>query len=658
MARLGLTISICVAIISTPALSASPPNSTPNVVLITIDTLRADHLRCYGYDQGHTPNIDKLAAAGTRFTAVVTAAPLTLPSHCSIMTGTYPMYHGVRDNVGYKLDPSAETLAQILRRHGYATGAVVGSYVLDQSFGLGTGFDFYYDHFASQIDPRETINMAQLKRKGADVIDQAMSWIRGVRGHPFFVWTHLYDPHDPYDPPPPFKSQFASAPYDGEIAYVDQQVGRFMAFLNENGLYENTLIVVTSDHGESLGEHRELRHGYFIYDATLRIPLIVTPPSGSIAPRTVTQEVRSIDIAPTILQLLGLPSGKMMQGMSLKSLMQGTRRELAPDAYSESFYPRQFGWSALRSLRVRNLKYIEAPRPELYELDQDPKELKNVAAERPAVASALKSKLAALEKSSSDGGFQAKAAHRLTPEELAKLASLGYVGDPSAKSKARSDGETLPDPKDNIDTFYLINRAGVDAGNGKCDSAIPTLLEILEKTPKIPAVYTMLGRCYFIQEKYSDAMKVFDQLRIIDPNSEDAQFYTAACEFNLDQLARAEADFRKVLAVNPKRAFAYKYLGFIYQAQGKPDLAIAEFQRVLELSPQDLEAHGKLGFLLASTARLKEALTHFQKVVALSPSDASAHYNLGIAYEKLGDKTKAAQELAVACKLDNTLCGK
>jgi tetratricopeptide (TPR) repeat protein len=407
-----------------------------------------------------------------------------------------------------------------------------------------------------------------------------------------------------------------------------------------------------------LGEHRELRHGYFIYDATVQVPLIVTPPSGSMAHRIVSEEVRSIDIAPTILQLLGLPAGKMMQGTSLTGLMQGKAQELASDAYSETFYPRQFGWSALRSLRVQGLKYIDAPRPELYQLDRDPKELKNVAAERPAVAIVLKNKLAALEKSASNGGSPARAAQRLSPEEMERLARLGYLGNPSAGSDARSDTETLPDPKDNIDTFYLINRAGVDAGNGKCENAIPTLLEIIQKTAQIPAVYNMLGRCYFIQEKYPEAMTVFDQLRTIDPNSEDARFYTAACEFNLDQLDLAEVDFQKVLAVDPKRAFAHKYLGFIYQAQGKPDLAIAEFQRVLELSPQDLEAHGKLGFLLAGTSRLKEALSHFQKVVALSPSDASAHYNLGLAYEKLEDKTKAAQELALACKLDGTLCGK
>ena len=653
MLRLGLALSIPATFLFTPNLFSA---SAPNVVLITIDTLRADHLHCYGYAQGRTPNIDKLAAEGIRFTTVVTAAPLTLPSHCSILTGTYPMFHGVRDNVGYKLDPSTETLAAILKRRGYATGAVVGSYVLDRNFGLGTGFDFYYDHFQSETGANDTINLAQLKRKGSEVMDRAMAWVRKERGHPFFLWAHLYDPHDPYDPPPPFKAQFAAHPYDGEIAYVDQQVGRLIAFLAESGLAANTLIVLTADHGESLGEHKELRHGYFIYDATLLVPLIVKPPAGSMAPRVVTQQVRSIDVAPTILRLLGLPAGKTMQGASLDGLMAGKPMDPAPDAYSESFYPRQFGWSSLASIRVRNMKYIEAPRPELYELDRDPGELNNLAAARPAVVSALQSKLAAVEQASNNADAQGKAARRLAPEEIEKLASLGYVG--GTASTSRPTAEKLPDPKDNIDTFYLINRAGIEAGSGKCDSAIPILDEIIQKAPNIAAVYTMLGRCYFIQEKYEESRKVFDQLQKIDPTNEDAWFYQAACAFNLDQFDAAETGFQKVLAVNPNRAYGHKYLGFIYQAKGQPDLAIAEFQKVVELSPQDLEAHGKLGFLFASSSRLDQALPHFQKVVALSPSDGSAHYNLGIAYEKLGDKTKAAHELEQACKLDKSLCGK
>jgi arylsulfatase A-like enzyme len=628
-----------------------------NVVLITIDTLRADHLGCYGNSQVLTPNIDRLAAEGTRFKTAVTSAPLTLPSHCSIMTGTYPMFHGVRDNVGYRLDPSAETLAQIFKHNGYATGAFVGAYVLDRSFGLGTGFDFYYDNFEVLTNARETINMAELKRPGAEVIDHAIAWMRRVPARPFFLWTHLYDPHDPYNPPAPFQQAYSGRPYDGEIAYVDQQLGRLFAFLKERGLYQNTIIVLTGDHGESLGEHRELRHGYFIYDATLLVPLIIKPASGLPRSRVISQGVRTIDIAPTILKLVGFSKGKSMQGVSLAGLMSGADQEAPQDAYSETFYPKQFGWSALRSLRVGNLKYIDAPRPELFELDQDPQELANRATERPAVAAEMKNKLRKLVESSSATDSQAKAAYRLTPEQMEKLAKLGYVGNPESGTIPDADGK-LADPKDEIDTFYLINRAGVEAGSGQCDSAIPTLLEVIARAPGLMAAYTMLGRCYFIQEKFDEAMKTFTRLEALNPQSLDAQFYIAACQFQLDDLPAAEIGFRKVLTQNPKRAFAHKYLGFIYQAQGKSDQAIVEFQKTLETSPDDLESHGKLGFLLATASRMQEALPHFQKVVALSPSDASAHYNLGLAYEKTGDRTKAAQEFDKACNLDKTFCGK
>jgi arylsulfatase A-like enzyme/Flp pilus assembly protein TadD len=614
----------------------------PNVLLVTIDTLRADHLGCYGDAQAHTPNINRLAAEGTRFKTVVTAAPLTLPSHCSIMTGVYPMVHGVRDNVGYRLDPSAETLAQILKRNGYATGAIVGAYVLDRSFGLGAGFDYYYDHFDAA--GRETVNMAELKRRGSEVTDRGIAWIRRVRGRPFFAWIHFYDPHDPYDPPAPFKQQFAARPYDGEIAYVDQQLGRLFAFLKDAGLWQNTIIVLTADHGESLGEHRELRHGYFIYDATATVPLIVRPVAAK--PRVVSNAVRSIDIAPTILQLTGIPKGKAMQGATLSG--PGSER----DAYSETFYPLQFGWSPLRSVRVGNLKYIDAPRPELFELDVDPKELTNRAADRPAVAAEMKNKIEMLQASS---GVAAKAVYHLTPEQVEKLAKLGYLGNADAP---HGDTAKLPDPKDEIDTFYLINRAGIEAGSGHCDRAAPVLNDVLERAPNLVAAHTMLGRCYFLLEKYAESLDAFRRLQALSPENSDATFYIAASQFKLDDLTSAEAGFEHIVTLDPKRSYAHKYLGFIYQAQGKPELAIAEFQKVIDTMPNDIEAHGKLGFLLASASRMADALPHFQKVVALDPSDGSAHYNLGLAYEKSGDQVKAARELAAACKLETHFCEK
>ena len=665
MRRHRVALIICGAIVFAPLLLANPPQtkpgnpSSPNIIFITVDTLRADHLRCYGDNQVRTPNIDSLAADGIRFTTVIASVPLTLPSHCSIMTGTYPMFHGVRDNVGYRLDPSVETLAQILKGHGYVTGAVVGTYVLDRSFGLGTGFDFYYDHFESKTDPGGIINMAQqLKRPGKEVVNQALSWISRVGGHPYFLWVHFYDVHDPYAPPPPFKNEYAARPYDGEIAYVDQQVGRLVASLKEKRLYGKTLVVLTSDHGESLGEHREIRHGYFVYDATLLVPLIIKPFQDSTKARTVTQQVRSIDIAPTILEMLGFSKGHMMQGASLVDLMLGKQRATAPDAYSESYYPRQFGWSALRSLRVQNLKYIDAPHPELYELAQDPGELRNRAADRPALVGELKARLRALEQSSNATQSQMTPSRPLGPEEMEKLASLGYVGRLESAKDSNPDAASLADPKDKIDIFYLINQAGVEAGSGHCDRAIETISRAIDKDATVEASYLMLGRCYFNEERYEEAEKTFDTLLSRDPNSTEAQFFVAACQFNLDQVDSAEKGFEQVLKINPRHTYAHKFMGFIDQAKERPDLAIAEFEKVLETSPEDIEAHGKLGFLLASASRLQEALPHLQKVVAATPSDGSTHYNLGLAYQGLGRQAEASREFSRACALDKQFCGK
>ena len=360
---------------------------------------------------------------------------------------------------------------------------------------------------------------------------------------PGSAWIHLYDPHDPYDPPPPFKQQFADRPYDGEIAYVDQQLGRLFAFLKEAGLAGNTIVVLTADHGESLGEHRELRHGYFIYDATAAVPLIIKSVSGK--PRVVSTVVRSIDIAPSILQMLGIPKGKAMQGASLSASVT------AADAYSETFYPLQFGWSPLRSLRVGNLKYIDAPRPELFDLEADPKELNNRAAERPAVTAEMKRKLQVLQDSSVTS---AKAAYHLTPEQVEKLAKLGYLGNSDAPP--REGTGKLPDPKDEIDTFYLINRAGVDAGSGRCDRAVPVLLEVLDKAPTLIAAHVMLGRCYFILEKYEESMEAFRRLQAMNPDNSDASFYIAASQFKLDDLASAQAGFERIVSADPKRAYA------------------------------------------------------------------------------------------------------
>src|SRR6266571_8313472 len=365
-----------------------------NVVIITIDTLRADHLGCYGYGQIRTPNIDALASESARFEHSYTPVPVTLPAHTVIFTGTYPAFSGIHDFSGNKLNPKQATLASVLQRQGYTTGAVIGSAVLDSRFGLNQGFDFYYDHF--DFNRLQESNLDAMERPGNVVTDVALDWLGKNAQAKFFLWMHLYDPHYPYRPPAPYSEQYKDRLYDGEIAFADAQVGRLLQFLKEKNLYRNTLIMLVGDHGESLGEHGEKTHGFFIYNATLHVPLIVhmpvshgpTPRSGASEKVTepVAEPINLADLMPTVLEIvkLDLPSG--VQGRSLVPLLAAKGKMESASLYAETFLPRlHFNWSELRGVETENYHFIDAPKPELYDLAKDPGETQNLYADKQAV---------------------------------------------------------------------------------------------------------------------------------------------------------------------------------------------------------------------------------------------------------------------------------
>src|SRR5713226_5933067 len=367
------------------------PVGAPNVVVITIDTLRADHLGCYGYKQIRTPNIDALAADGVRFERAYTAVPVTLPSHTVIFTGTYPMLSGMHDFAANKLNPTQPTLASVLKEHGYATAAVIGSAVLDSRFGLNRGFDFYYDHF--DFNRLQESNLEEMERPGNLVADVALDWLAKNRTNKFFLWMHLYDPHYPYRPPAPYSEQYKDRPYDGEIAFADAQVGRLIAFLKANGLYRNTVIVLAGDHGESLGEHGEKTHGFFIYNATLHVPMIIRLPGNS-SPRVVSDLASLADLMPTILTALKVDPPSQVQGVNLLPLTAAKKTEESRSLYAETFLPRlHFNWSELRSVETEKYHFIDAPKPELYDLSRDPGETQNLYAEKKDVAEELRARL-------------------------------------------------------------------------------------------------------------------------------------------------------------------------------------------------------------------------------------------------------------------------
>jgi arylsulfatase A-like enzyme/Tfp pilus assembly protein PilF len=628
----------------------------PNLLLVSIDTLRADRLGCYGYDKIRTPHIDQLAAEGVRFETVVSQVPLTLPSHCSILTGTYPAYHGVRDNVGYRLPESRTTLAEILASQGYQTAAFIGAYVLHSRFGLAQGFTHYDDQFARPSRSGSVVNLNSVERSAGEVTSHAMNWLNSKSDSPFFAWIHLFDPHDPYEPPPAFLERYKGRPYDGEIAYVDQEIGRLLAFLKQKGLYQNTLVVLVGDHGESFGEHQEWTHGFFIYDTTLLVPLIVKPVEKGFAGRSVREQITLVDVVPTLLQLLDVQAPAELQGRGMLGLMLGQARDWPELAYCESYYPAQFGWSPLVGLRRKDTKFIRAPKPELFNLRQDPGELTNRISLQSAVAAEMKAALSKIE--SIYGGRSAGSTARveLSSQQLDELRALGYVGMSTPSRPLEIPGPGAADPKDKLRVYELISAGSQNVANGRYREALPQLERVIRMEPGMRMAWSMLGRCYFELNRFESARKAFQKILENQPEDLNSRFYLAACGYRQKDWIASEAGFKQVLEKDGNYAPAHLYLGFIYQARGDKDSALTSFQRVIELDPENEDAHAKAGFLLASRGKLIEAVPHFQKVIQLNPSDAEAHANLGLAYLKLDQPENARAEFALACRLDRKYC--
>ena len=398
-----------------------------NLLVITLDTTRADRIGAYGYQGVETPAIDRLAREGVLFEHTMAVAPLTCPAHCSIFTSKFPPDHGVRDNGGFFLSPKQLTLATLLKRRGFQTGAVVSAFVLDRKWGIGQGFDTYVDDF--DMSESRGAGTGDVRRPGNDVVDRALPWLEKVKGQRFFAWLHFYDPHAPYTPPEPFKTRYAEHPYLGAIAFMDSQIARVIDFLDRNGLMERTVIAVIGDHGESLGQHGEQTHAFFVYEATTRVPFIIRAPFEKLRGRRVADPVRSVDLMPTVLDLMGIPAPGGIQGVSLAPLMTGARTTMDLEGYAEALYPlHHFGWSELRAWRVGRYKAIDAPRPELYDLSRDPHETTNLYAERRTVADGMIARLREIERDAPRDDSVAKATPEIDPDARARLAALGYVG--------------------------------------------------------------------------------------------------------------------------------------------------------------------------------------------------------------------------------------
>jgi len=613
-----------------------------NLLLVTLDTTRADRIHAYGFAGVETPHLDRIAREGVLFEQAVSPAPLTLPAHSSIFTGKLPPAHGVRDNGGFFLDERETTLAERLRSIGFTTGGFVGAYVLDHKWGISQGFQTYFDDF--DLSKYQSLSLGSIDRPGNEVADKALAWLDRAGSSRFFGWVHFYDAHSPYDPPEPFKSRYAGHPYIGEIAFVDSQVGRLLSYLDTHDLMRHTVIVVMGDHGESLGEHGEGTHGFFVYQATMHVPLLIRAPYDVMAGRRVSDTVRSVDILPTALELLGVKAPDKLEGSSLVPLMTGAKKELGLAAYSEAIYPRfHFGWSDLRALTAGRYKFVAAPRPELYDLQQDPTESTNIYPERKALGDRLNQELIALERGMSADAPPPQAAVEVDPDARARLAALGYVG--TFVSAATPDRAGLADPKDKIQLFNLMTRARETARHDKeSDEGLHALERVIEQDPRVIDAWFMLGNEYYRRHAYGRAIDQYKRALELKPDYDLVVINMANAYRALGRDQEAMAGYRRFMELDPRNAQVRYEAAQILIDNGKLADAQAQLTHALELEPKLAAARNALGVLALKRGDLAGADREIRAAIAEKPDVRLAHYNLALLAEQQGDLQRAIAE--------------
>jgi len=603
---------------------ADEPAAKLNVILVSIDTTRADHLGCYGHPLLKTPNIDRLAAEGVRFEQCIVAAPVTLPSHASMLTGVYPFVHKVRDNGTFRLHADNQTLAEILRDAGYATAAQVGAFVMNQSFGLDQGFDVYRD--VGYTLAEEARERAGSEIDAEQVTDGAIKLLGRVAPGPFFMFVHYFDPHQPYAPPKRLADKYFD-PYSAEIAFVDEQLGRLLDALAEQGLDDDTLIVLTSDHGEGLGQHGETTHAFFVYDTTLRVPLIFWSPGRLPAGWTTAECVRSIDIAPTILALLGAAPLAHGQGVDLSPLWRTPLAELDLEAYSETFYTKyNLGYSQLRALRADGWKYILSPRPELYHIADDPLETRDLAAAQPDRLNDMHARLRTIIESARQVVNAEQSRRAVSAGEIRRLESLGYVGGAPDEEPAPPGGElalfepTGSNPMDHTREIRLASHAVGLSQTGRHAEIEKTIRELLELTgedaEKFVWAHAHLAGALAAQGKLEEALIHFDLA--IRARPEDGQMYTmkGIVLRALKKNDQALAMFRQAVELEPVFAATHLNLAEMSAGRGLVDEAVEQYRLAIGKDPSLTRAYRGLAKLSAGGARVGEVLDMLDREIA------------------------------------------
>ena len=631
MRRIGIALTVALSLAGCNRFVGSPSHTTP-VILISIDTLRSDHLPAYGYKAVDTPNIDALRADSILFQRAWSHVPLTLPSHASMLTGMLPADTGVRDNVGFRLSESIPTLQELLKKNGYATGGAVSAFVLRHETGIGRGFDFFDD----EVEPLGTDKtIGRVQRDGRETVHALQKWLDGQTDKPFFAFLHLYEPHEPYTPPEPYFSRYPNH-YDGEIAYADAIVGEFLESLKQKGVYDKALIILLSDHGEGLNEHGEAEHGIFLYREALQVPLIMKLPSSRKAGDTVDTPVELVDVFPTILERTATPApkGGHPAGQSLLSMLgRGPPRQI----YAETYYPRfHFGWSDLHSLIDGNQHYIRAPRPELYDMAADPGEKHNALQENRREYARLRQALEPYVR-------EAPAPSSIDREEAAKLAALGYVG----STAATHAGQELPDPKDTIETFHEIRLAFTWYRNGKEDDALRMTNQLLSANSQITDLWDLKVKILNKMGRQRDAVEAAKEgLRNV-PGAVQLLYDVANDSLALGDLDTAQKHAE--IAANIEPGEGHDILARIWSRRGDTKRAEAEARLALQTSPDPTNSLMLLANAEKQRGNLQAALGYLDRAAEKAsrkpgPPPQGLHLARGDVLARLGRPADAENE--------------
>ena len=651
---------------SRPHAAAAPATiSRPNVILITLDTTRADRMGFLGSTRGLTPNLDAVAREGIVFSHAYSHVPLTTASHASLLTGTYPQFNHVND-FGVPLSDRLPYLPDILHHDGYHTGAFVGSLILDPLDGTAPGFDRGFDVYDAGFHLRRhgADRYQTVERRAEVVVSHALGWLSQLPSPPFFLWIHVYDAHDPYDPPEPFKTRYKAQPYDGEIAYVDTALGKLFSELRRHGLFDETLIAVAADHGESLGAHGENTHGIFLYDDTLHVPLMIKLPLNRDAGCQVQSRVGLVDVAPTLLQAAGVGVPKDMQGEALLALVkpkaqQGAKKALTrgaeeaanpsdiPDrpAYAETDYPhRAFGWSSLRALRTGKYLYIQAPDRELYDTAADPHNAHNLAGSSKAVADTLGLQLDQFRQKTSQSLVQLA---KPDAEQMQKLQALGYVG--SDASAGKDEGKIAgPDPKANIEVANLLHDAMFDVEDARYEEALPLLERVLKQAPDMPVANMQYGMAQARLKNYAQALDPLEKAVKLQPDNGMGHYELGLALFETGDWQGAAPQFEAAVARAPRWADAHFSLAAVYARIDRVPDAMKELDTTLELTPSHYRANLLRGRILSLEGDPAGALPNLEKAAEVEPTSREAHLFLAEAYTQLGRPLDAARERAAA----------